>query len=374
MLISTQQAQNIVDQMKSAIQHDINIMDENGLIIASTNLSRCGTIHTGAQKIIAKNLSSLTIETTDSSDSVQAGVNLPIIYDNRTVGVVGITGNPNEVSVFGAIISRMTVLLIKSAKEEEELHKIERAKSIFVENWLFDDSPDWNELEIRGRLLGFRQLFPYRIAILNALGTDTVPKEPSNTAEMQSSSLLQVVQNHLQNISGHFCTIIRNSIIVLLSDSTRPVAENTIYQICSDIEDFSRIHMTGGVSSLSTSVEDIRRCYLEARAAASIAAESECSRVLFYDQMSLPFIAQSIPKTIRKDLRAFIFSSCSAQEKRMFLQLIRLYYNQNGNIQKCAEKMYIHRNTFQYRMGQLQKKTGKNLKNPSDAILLYLTL
>ena len=57
-----------------------------------------------------------------------------------------------------------------------------------------------------------------------------------------------------------------------------------------------------------------------------------------------------------------------------FAKVIRLYFEQDGNIQKCAEKMFIHRNTFQYRMDTIQKKVGYSLKTPKEAMLLYLAI
>lgn len=46
--ISPQHAQHIVDEMKRSIHRDMNIMNCQGIIIASTNPSRCGQLHQGA--------------------------------------------------------------------------------------------------------------------------------------------------------------------------------------------------------------------------------------------------------------------------------------------------------------------------------------
>ena len=60
-MLSPENAQHIVDEMKAAIRCDINIMDENGMILASTNPARRGTVHAGARQIIENRLESLTI-------------------------------------------------------------------------------------------------------------------------------------------------------------------------------------------------------------------------------------------------------------------------------------------------------------------------
>ena len=52
MLISQASAMRIVMEVSSVIHHDVNMMDERGVIIASTNPARTGTVHGGALKIL----------------------------------------------------------------------------------------------------------------------------------------------------------------------------------------------------------------------------------------------------------------------------------------------------------------------------------
>ena len=138
------------------------------------------------------------------------------------------------------------------------------------------------------------------------------------------------------------------------------------------MEGYYGIQVRGGISSPSRSPADIRRCYLEARTASIAAAQSERSRLLFYDEVSLEFIVQSIPQDLRRDLQSLVFSSCTDQERHIFSQLVRLYFQEDGDIRRCAERLFIHRNTFQYRVETLRRKTGCDLRRPKDATLLYL--
>ena len=174
MLLQEKDAQSIVDEMKASIHRDINIMDERGVIIASTNPARRGTLHLGAARIIRDGLSSLTIGRDNPEEGVQRGINLPISIGGELAGVIGITGDPSEVSVFGDIIKRMTEIMVKNVRQQEENDLQDQAKRLFLENWIFSQYPDWPDLEVRGRLLGFRINEPYRIARRrNVLVTET---------------------------------------------------------------------------------------------------------------------------------------------------------------------------------------------------------
>lgn len=373
MFITQTYAQSIVDEMKSSIHRDINIMDETGIILASTNPTRRGTLHQGAVRVILEGLPSLTIQADDPTSGVQRGINLPIVMEGKTVGVIGITGDPEEVSVFGEIIKRMTEIMVASARQAEQSDLLDRAKSLFVENWLFALSPDWPELEIRGRLLGLDIKAPYTVALLELSGEEgDGPARAEDLAEMRSGLVLRLIQPHLRNNANNYCAVIRNKIIVLLCRTDHSHSYAQIQEICRDIKSFYGLSTHGGISGPSRDPMDIRRCYLEAQTANAAAAQSSRDQVVFYDQVSLEFIVRSIPRSIRQDLNQLIFATCDPQEREKFLETIRLYFDQDGDIRRCADQIFVHRNTFQYHMEQLKKKTGCDLRIPKDAMLLYL--
>lgn len=373
MFITAQHAQSIVDEMKTIIHHDINIMDEQGIILASTNPARRGQLHHGAAQVIRSKLPSLTIWENDPAAGVQRGINLPITMDGQLVGVIGVTGDPAEVSVFGDIIKRMTEIMVESVRRQEQSDLLDRAKSLFVENWLFSPSPDWSELEIRGRLLGLDINAPYTVALLELAepGGGAFAKA-EDLSEMRSGLILRIIQNHIRDDCNHYCAVIRSKIIVLLCRTKRDAAYSKITQMCRDIESYYELRMSAGISDISKDPMDIRRCYLEAQTAQTVSAQSPRGRVVFYDQVSLEFIVQSIPRAIKKDLRRLVFSACTPEEQEAFTQTILHYFEEDGDIRRCADKLFVHRNTFQYRMDQLKKRTGYSLKVPKDALLLYL--
>ena len=366
MFISQRDAQNIVNEMKASIHRDINIMDETGTIIASTNPARCGQSHQGAIQIIQNQLSSLLIRENDPERGVQSGINLPIMFHDKLIGVIGITGDPEEVSIFGDIIKRMTEVMVERIKQQEQKDLIDRAKGLFIENWLFSDQIDWGELELRGRLLGIDIAAPYTVVLLHLPSSSK-----DDLDEIRSSRILSTIQASIQSEKKHYCAVIHNKIILLLHQCSRETAGSIVRKVCQTVEGYYQLKICGGISSASQSPKDIRRCYLEAQMAETIARESSQSQVVFYDESSFEFVVGSIPQSIRQNLREMVFASCSPAEREEFAQLIQLYFHQNGNINACAEHLFVHRNTIQYRMDQIRKKTCYDLRHVKDAFLLY---
>lgn len=372
MIISQRNAQNIVDDMKSAINYDINIMDEKGYIIASTNPGRCGQLHEGAAQLLREGKSSLVITENDAISGSKAGINMPITVSGHTIGVIGITGSPEEVSMFGGVIKKMAEVMVKSMQEEEGSDLLDRAKSLFIESLLFSRNPNWAELEIRGRLLGLNIAQPYTVAILQRVRKDGQGAPAFNMDEAHALPLRQIVGNHLQKKDCFF--IFRDRIIVFLCKVERNAAFYTVNRICQDVEAYYGGYISCGISNATITSLDIRRCYLEAQAASAVAAQRTKRRVVFYDEASLEFIAQSIPVEIMQSVRDLVFAGCTEAEKAEFTETIETFFKYDGNLKVCAENLIVHRNTYQYHIERLKKKTSFDLRKPKDATLLYLAM
>lgn len=368
MRIAQPEAQHIVDEMKASIHRDVNIMDGGGVILASTNPARRGRLHQGALRIIREGLPSLIIWRDEPEKGVQSGINLPVAVGGRLEGVIGITGDPREVSLFGEVIQRMTEIMLESLYQRDQSDLLEQARGLFVENWLFSESPDWTELELRGRLLGLNINAPYTVALLEPVGQAEHPEE------VRSSLLLQMIRGHFQESRGHFCAVIRSKIIVLLCETDPRQAFEQLQRICRDVKSYQGLKVAAGISGASAEAGDLRRCYLEARTANAVSVQYPEGTVLLYDQASLEFILQSIPPSIRRDIHGLVFSPCTPQEEREFARTIRLYFDLGGDIQRCADTLFIHRNTFQYRIDRMKRKTGYDLRVPKESLLLYLSI
>lgn len=66
-----------------------------------------------------------------------------------------------------------------------------------------------------------------------------------------------------------------------------------------------------------------------------------------------------------------VFSNCPSELIAEFIETTLLYFQEKGNLDHMAERLYVHRNTIQYRIIKLLKHTGYDLRTPRDACLLY---
>ncbi|HUC93455.1 MAG TPA: sugar diacid recognition domain-containing protein [Paenibacillus sp.] len=92
MKITRELAQPIVMQIMALLNYNINIMDENGVIVASGDSTRLNQTHEGALKFL-KSKKEVILSVKDSArlSGTRPGINLPIEFQGDLAGVVGIT-------------------------------------------------------------------------------------------------------------------------------------------------------------------------------------------------------------------------------------------------------------------------------------------
>ena len=119
------QANKIVEKLMADIPYNINIMDERGKIIASGDSARIGERHRGAERAINERKN---IEIYKDTSLEKKGTNEPIILNNHILGVVGISGEPDEVRKFTKLVRSIVLLLTEELNTQQEREKKKKQK------------------------------------------------------------------------------------------------------------------------------------------------------------------------------------------------------------------------------------------------------
>lgn len=129
--INGDMASKIIERVKKTIAYDINIMNESGVIIASSNPARVGNFHEIAYRIL--NTHNDTLETTDDAELIgtKNGINTVIRFKEFKVGVLGITGAPDEVRPFIHVLKLTVETLIEREFHLHEMSLRSSKQSLF---------------------------------------------------------------------------------------------------------------------------------------------------------------------------------------------------------------------------------------------------
>ena len=170
-------AEKLVHEVRKLIEEDIIVSDPEGTIIASTDKSRIGTFHEGAIHAL-KSGQTLIINRQDEKKwrGVKAGINLPVFFQQEAVCVIGITGNPRQVSPYGELLKKMTEMFIQESYHHEQEESQSRLMEFFIFEWYQLQRFDEPFLQ-KARLLGI-DLTVDRVVILGEFMTDGIIEPP----------------------------------------------------------------------------------------------------------------------------------------------------------------------------------------------------
>ena len=141
MYINNQLATQIVETVKDICDHDINFIDCQGIIYASTDIKRIGSFHEAGLLAIKEKRIIEVYDDTSFNGSLQ-GVNLPVYYHDQIIAVIGISGKPDKVKKYAYLAQKITNLLIR----EKELNEFNRSQAEKM-NYLLQSLLDQENLD-----------------------------------------------------------------------------------------------------------------------------------------------------------------------------------------------------------------------------------
>lgn len=357
-------AMEIVSEIRDAVNHNINIMDTSGKIIASTDLKRIGSLHSGALEVLKKNLVSMTVQNDDEELGIRQGINLPIRFQNQIVGVVGITGEVQEISNLGCIVQRMTEIILKNAFIQEQESILFQARQCFLENLLFSENQPLADLEARGKMLGIDISQKWIVAVLR-VGSAQYNREIDN------ANVIKLLRPYIPSKIDSAYAVVNQKILLLFQSTDMRMIRNRVVELCESMEHTLHTPVYGGICARARNEMDIRRNYKEAVTACKSALENK-NRVCSYDETSLEFLIGNIGPAVQRDVCDLVFAGCQLDVIADICDIVLLYYQCKGNTEVMAEKLFVHKNTVQYRLQKIKSETGYNIRYPRDATLLYM--
>ena len=136
-------AQQIVETVKDVSGHDINFIDPNGIIFASTDPNRVGSFHEIGRQVV-KTGQTIEVETDGSFFGTQKGVNLPFLYQGELIAAIGISGAPNEVRRFAYLAQRITMLILREQELDEQSNGEKAQLNYVIRSLILGEAINYN--------------------------------------------------------------------------------------------------------------------------------------------------------------------------------------------------------------------------------------
>jgi carbohydrate diacid regulator len=351
------------------ISQHVNMMDENGIIIASTNQERVGTYHAAARRIITERLPELPIFDDDEYEGSRKGINLPVMLNGNIVGVIGVTGEYREVSKYSQIIKRMTEILLLENYYMEQQKLDDRIRQRFLDDWLFSGRFPYDPVFVeRGHQMGIDVNIPRRVVVAEIA---ELHKYSDNVKGQQViDSINRMARTITAEVSNSVFTKTASLMICLTAEDADGKLRTFAEKIQEKVKKIHGIDVSVGIDSQD---RNLTRSFIKAKKALG-AAKNFPRHICFYTDITLETFIDEITLDSKKEFIQHIFHGYTDSEVEKWVQLLQVYFDTNGSINRTAKQFLIHKNTLQYQLKKLFEQTGRDPRQAVNTALYYLAV
>lgn len=372
MNLSKQFAMQMVEELSAIISQHINLINREGVIIASTDKERIGSCHLGAKKIISEGLPILIIESDDEYGGSKKGINLPITVEGEIVGVIGITGDRHRVEKFGEIIRKFTEMYIRDENVKQLRSQEEKMQSRFLENWFINPNTvletNFHETALS---LGVDLSVKRRIVIASFVSRETTDiKRDQDRLDEATAYLRSSLCKH----PGSYYLRIGTKLVFFILDLPDDRLKEKCTKLIKIIHDNYQWDICIGLDGGSMHYKQIHLAFLQAQKALNSAMTIQRQSLMSYKDLHVELFLNEIPLAVRQEFIDKIFKGMRKDEVSEAMRLLEILYANNGSIEKTANVLFIHKNTLQYKLNRLHELTGYNPRHTMGIPLYYLAM
>jgi carbohydrate diacid regulator len=356
-MLTSELANSIVQETMNRLNHNINIVNTEGYIIASGSPSRVGKLHLAALEAIRSGQTIIVTEHNQQQwDDARCGMNMPVSFQDQIVGAIGITGEPAQVAEFAQLVRMTTELMINQAFQIPQQVWRNRTKEVVMEQLIKPD-PDMRQIEKQLQLLSIELQPPYYAYVL----------QMDETPLAYNSLLLQKIEDTFGDchVLIGLLDIHQACLLVFgVTEQARLQCFNAWIQLLQS----SKSHFRIGCSNVADRQEDITSIINEAKFAVRHAKADQ--QVIAYRRLEPEMIVlQSNPITNQRFLERLL-----ADLSESTVQTLQAFFHCNLNIQETAHALSLHKNTVTYRLRRVRELTGYDPQIFQDALALQTVI
>ncbi|MCM3712762.1 helix-turn-helix domain-containing protein [Alkalihalobacillus oceani] len=368
MRLLTHVAQRIVNEVNQVLSEEVIVMNREGTIIAASDRSRIGSFHQGGKEVIMTEQKLLITEKeTERLQGVKVGLNLPIRFQQKVIGAVGITGSKSGAALHGELIQRLTELIIEEAYAAEKLDSELRGLETFVYEWLHTETVT-AELQDRGYILGIEMSEARYCVLLQLWQQQEEALEPGVEIDVLET-IRSVFPNEQKDVlvrwgRGRF------ALLASAKQHSRHGLAQELVTLARKIKEKYHLGLRAGISRQQPDPLQMNLAYREAQQALAVKKAEE--PIIFYDT----FILEVVLAEAKPETRQHIIDKAlgQLQAETELIETLQAYFAHQLSIKETATALHIHINTLHYRLKRIQELSGCQLKETKDLVALFIAL
>ena len=344
-------AQDFVEATSLLVgQRTINIMDQKGIIIASTEKHRIGDFHQGAAEVLETGKPVLIkIEDLPRYPGTKEGYNMPTFLNDEIIGVVGIFGCEEEVQSIANLLRVYVTQSFSQFQMTQKQNLEAELRNQLLRLLLFGGE---SQKEMIAKLCGMLNLqleYPIRIVLLYERARERNMKHLLDYSQLIQNLIWKNVLDRRRDVFG-----IQNAdYVILLGGGESPEMQKRLDKLLHEIE--AEDVWNAAVSSPCRNLEEISAgmrevSVLRNRKGGTIQnlEEHSCRMQYLLGSMTVQEGARTAARMLRR-----LKEQHGENQAEQLLRTARVYYECGGSVARAAEQLNLHKNTLLYRMKQL---------------------
>ncbi|MDC4238918.1 helix-turn-helix domain-containing protein [Clostridium tertium] len=357
----------IINRLTPIFTKDVNIIGLDGIIIASSNKKRENTYHEAARISASSNRNIIiTTKNMHMYRGCKCGVNMPITYNNKVIGVVGITGTAEEVIPYGPLIKELVQMIIneigvetpqKAQKNNEKMYFKEIIQGIQKE--------DLDSYKTRAKLLEIDMKVSRKMVVFKMC----------NNYKNNYKKIEDLFNKYLSSLNVLVLNLNNEKIVLLFNNNI------DIKSYINDLISKMKLSKTNNyifiIGKECKEILEYERAYYQIGLVESIEVGNNFKKVIDVNEYSLKLLIKGISSEYRnryiEDYYYEVFEGKNKASNEM-LKTIKGYFINDMKIGETAKMMYVHRNTIMYRLNKLKKMYGIDITKPYECTKIYLAI
>ena len=333
--------------MKDIVGRTIGIIDENGIVVACSELSKIGE----SKQRIREELSY-------AGDAVTYDGYCYRFLSGSEDSICFVEGGDEHADG----MSRLLSLVLGNMKSlyDEKYDKGSFIKSIILDNILPSD------IYIKSNELHFNNDEDRLVMVVKFQSLSEIPPYEIIEKVVESSG-----KNYIINISEQDVVIVREGGHFAVEES-----EAFAQSIINAVAEEYGLKVLVGISSVVDNLKDLARAYKEARIAFEVGKVFDIERpVICYENLGIGRLIYQLPTTLCEMFLSEVFKKGSLESlDRETLMTVQSFFENNLNVSETSRKLFVHRNTLVYRLEKIRKLSGLDLRKFDHAVTFKVAL
>jgi carbohydrate diacid regulator len=341
--------QGVIQQMKETLDRIVGVIDENGAVVACSELGRVGEIH---ENIIG--------ELSGAPLLLRGGWTYkPFGARPRPDYAIFVEGSDQLASKYAGILA----VMLSSIKQyyDERYDKGNFIKNVILDNILPGDIYlKARELHLNSEVL--RVILLIRVTDKNDI------------------SVFDVIANLFPDRQKDFVINISETEIALVKEVRQGIETKDLEKLSRSVVDTLSsefyTHSTIGIGTIVSGVKDLAKSFKEAQVALEVGKVFDTEKtIISYENLGIARLIYQLPTTLCEMFLKEVFkkgSIDSLDQETLFT--IQRFFENNLNVSETSRKLFVHRNTLVYRLEKIKKLTGLDLREFDHAIIFKVAL